>query len=47
MLTRKSLDLPDYVEVYLSGMSVILLSISGASVSVMRLKPKEILTKMK
>lgn len=47
VLTRKSLDLPDYVEVYLSGMSVILLSISGASVSVMRLKPKEILTKMK
>ena len=47
VLTRKSLDLPDYVEVYLSGMSVILLSISGASVSIMRLKPKEILTKMK
>lgn len=47
VLTRKNLDLPDYVEVYLSGMSVILLSVGVASVSVMRLKPKAILTKMK
>ena len=46
-LDRKQLDLLDYLGVYMCGGAVILLAVGGASVSVMRLKPKAILTKMK
>ena len=46
-LGRKQLDLLDYLGVYMCGGAVILLAVGGASVSVMRLKPKAILTKMK
>ena len=47
VLGRKQLDLLDYLGVYMCGGAVILLAVGGASVSVMRLKPKAILTKMK
>ena len=46
-LGRKQLDLLDYLGVYMCGGAVILLAVGGASVSVLRLKPKAILTKMK
>lgn len=47
VLSRKQLDLLDYLGVYMCGGAVIFLAVSGASISVMRLKPKAILTKMK
>lgn len=46
-LSRKQLDLFDYLGTYMCGGAVIFLAVSGASISVMRLKPKAILTKMK
>lgn len=47
VLSRKQLDLLDYLGVYMCGSAVIFLAVGGASISVMRLKPKAILTKMK
>ena len=47
VLSRKQLDLFDYLGTYMCGGAVIFLAVSGASISVMRLKPKAILTKMK
>lgn len=47
VLSRKQLDLSDYLGTYMCGGAVIFLAVSGASISVMRLKPKAILTKMK
>ena len=47
VLSRKQLDLFDYLGTYMCGSAVIFLAVSGASISVMRLKPKTILTKMK
>ena len=47
VLSRKQLDLFDYLGTYMCGSAVIFLAVSGASISVMRLKPKAILTKMK
>lgn len=47
VLSRKQLDLFDYLGTYMCGGVVIFLAVSGASISVMRLKPKAILTKMK
>jgi len=47
VLSRKQLDLFDYLGTYMCGGAVIFLAVSGVSISVMRLKPKAILTKMK
>ena len=47
VLQRSGLEAKDYVKVYLLGMTVILLSIGVSSASIMRLTPKQILTKMK
>ena len=44
---RKELNVNDYVAVMSLGVGVILLATGGASISTMRLTPKQILTKMK
>ena len=44
---RKELNMNDYVAVMSLGVGVILLATGGASISTMRLTPKQILTKMK
>lgn len=44
---RKELNVNDYVAVMILGVGVILLATGGASISTMRLTPKQILTKMK
>lgn len=44
---REELNVNDYVAVMSLGMGVILLATGGASISTMRLTPKQILTKMK
>ena len=44
---RKELNVNDYAVVMSLGVGVILLATGGASISTMRLTPKQILTKMK
>ena len=46
-VNRKELGPADYMGVYMLGLTVILLAIGSASISTMRLTPKQILTKMK
>lgn len=41
-----SIGLDNMVELYLIGFAIIILSVSISSASVMRLKPREILSKM-